>query len=60
MGLMSAIRSERTSSPLRSMPGANIVLKSDANVNLSEKEILSLIAFLVPSEVLYPFLNNLK
>jgi hypothetical protein len=40
------------------VPGADI--KSIASVNLSEKEILSLIAFLVLSEVLHPFLNNLK
>ena len=35
-------------------------IKSIASVNLSGKGILSLIAFLVQSEVLHPFLNNLK
>lgn len=40
------------------VPEADI--KSIASVNLLEKGILFLIAFLVPSEVLHPFLNNLK
>lgn len=40
------------------VPEADI--KSIASVNLSGRGILSLIAFLVPSEVLHPFLNNLK
>ncbi|WP_445445378.1 hypothetical protein, partial [Citrobacter portucalensis] len=38
----------------------NGTIMRDTYINLSGKGILSLIAFLVPSEVLHPFLNNLK